>query len=100
MGRFFRGQMVARNSLLVTRVSHPRRAKHAPPPAQVPPTQTLFARGPVAVGIGVFPVAEEVPLHWRGGTTPGPARRVAWVVSAGVVRECGIGYLVSCHPVA
>ena len=24
-----------------------------------------------------------VPLHWRGAPTPGPARRVAWVVRAG-----------------
>ena len=25
----------------------------------------------------------QVPLHWRGAPTPGPARRVAWVVRAG-----------------
>ena len=25
----------------------------------------------------------QVPLHWRGGRTPGPARRVAWVASPG-----------------
>ena len=44
--------LVTRNSLLVTRdFPTPRRAKHATPPAQVPPTQTLFARGPGAVGI-------------------------------------------------
>ena len=25
----------------------------------------------------------QVPLHWRGAPTPGPARRVAWVVLGG-----------------
>ena len=42
--------MVARNSLLVTRVPPPV-VQSTTPPAQVPPTQTLFARGPGAVGI-------------------------------------------------
>ena len=30
----------------------------------------------------------------EGWATPGPARCVAWVVKPGVVRECGISYLV------
>ena len=39
--------------LLVTRYSYyptPRRALRDTPPAQVPPTQTLFARGPMCRG--------------------------------------------------
>ena len=50
--------------LLVTRVSPFARASgdkspppvalRATPPARIPPTQTLFARGPGAVGIGAF----------------------------------------------
>ena len=33
--------------------------------------------------LGLRPVAEPVPLHWRGAPTPGPARRVAWVARPG-----------------
>ena len=42
-------------------------------------TSTPLRRGE----LGFRPVAESVPLHWRGAPTPGPARRVAWVVRAG-----------------
>ena len=44
-------------------------------PGHVPPLR----RGE----LGLRPVTEPVPLHWRGARTPGPARRVAWVVRAG-----------------
>ena len=53
MGRFFRGNIVTGYWLLVTRYSclPPSVVQSTTPPAQVPPTQTLFARGPGAVGI-------------------------------------------------
>ena len=99
-------------------------ARHPPPPE--PPTQTMFARGPVvAVGIllvwcysgilfdhpvaqsapplrrgelGLRPVAELGPLHWRGARTPGPARRVAWVARAGWLESSRIR-IYSLYPV-
>ena len=42
-------------------------------------TSTPLRRGE----LGLRPVAELGPLHWRGGRIPGPARPVAWVVSPG-----------------
>ena len=68
--------LVARNSLLVTRVTlrqgfgwqaPPPVARSATPPARIPPTQTMFARGPGAVGIGAFSSRGYVAHDMGGG---------------------------------
>ena len=48
--------------------SPPPVARGATPPAQVPPTQTGFARGPGAVGIGAFVLCSICPTMWAFGT--------------------------------
>ena len=78
MGRFFRGQMVARNSLLVTRVSHPRRAKHAPPPRPGSTHANFVCAGPG--GGGHWCVSRcgrsSPPLEGWHDTGPRATRRV------------------------
>ena len=46
-------------------------------------TPSRKARHPSAEGNFALRRYIPVPLHWRGGRTPGPARRVAWVARAG-----------------
>ena len=91
----------------------------ATPPAQVPPTQTLFARGPGAVGIRTTDATNYCDsFHsWAGGALDHPGLRPplrrgelfprrdepssppleGWWLAAGVVRECGFIHLLSCH---
>ena len=48
--------------------SPPPVARGATPPARNPPTQTGFARGPGAVGIGAFVLCSICPTMWAFGT--------------------------------
>ena len=54
--------------LRVTRISPtPPSSQAMTPPARIPPTQTLFARGPGAVGIGAFSSRGCVAHNMGGG---------------------------------
>ena len=91
-------------------------ARGATPPARIPPTQTMFARGPEAVGIRATDATNYYDFfhYWAVGIGPprryaAPLRRGELVTfpsrskfpsiggegpQGGVVREYGIRYLV------